>query len=323
MKVRTRRLVNSPRPLVRYSAGVFVLFTGASPAYAHEGRPLAPHDLWHAWEWDPAVTVPLVLSALLYGSGVRRLWRRTARGRGLRRREVAAFAVGWVALAAALVSPLHALGGVLFSAHMTQHELLMVLAAPLLVLGRPLIAFIWAFPRAGRRRVGAFVRRPVVRVTWLAISRPRVAWCVHAVALCLWHVPVLYEATLVSTAAHTAQHTSFFGTALIFWWALFNPGREGYGAAVGYLFAAAILTGAIGALLAFAPTLWYEAYAATTGPWGLTPLGDQQLGGIIMWIPGGISYLVAGITLFGLWLRDSERRTQRHGRQVLAAQGGQ
>jgi cytochrome c oxidase assembly factor CtaG len=240
----------------------------------------------------------------------------------VRRREVAAFAVGWATLAGALISPLHALGAVLFSAHMTQHELLMVVATPLLVLGRPLVAFIWAFPPAGRRRIASWVRWPALRSAWLAISRLTVAWWVHAAALCLWHVPVLYELTLVSSVAHAAQHASFVGSALLFWWALFNPGRERYGLAVGYLFGAVILTGALGALLTFAPTLWYEAYAATTGNWGLTPLDDQQLGGIIMWIPGGISYLVAGMALFALWLREAERRAQRRERGLLATSAG-
>jgi putative membrane protein len=304
-------------------AGLALLLVAvASPAYAHEGRPLAPHDLWRAWELDPALTVPLALTALLYGAGVRRLWRAAAPGRGVRRREVAAFALGWATLAGALISPLHALGGVLFSAHMTQHELLMVVATPLLVLGRPLVAFIWAFPPAGRRRIASWLRWPALRSAWLAASRLAVAWWVHAAAICVWHVPALYELTLASTAAHAAQHASFVGSALLFWWALFNPGREGYGVAVGYLFGAAILTGALGALLTFAPTLWYQAYAATSGSWGLTPVDDQQLGGIIMWIPGGISYLVAGLVLFAQWLRESELRARHRERGRLAASAG-
>ena len=308
----------SRTPAARWAVALLTL-GAASPAYAHDGRPLEPHDLWGAWELDLAVVLPLLASGLLYWIGVRRLWRAAARGRGLRRGHVATFTAGWVTLAVALVSPLHALGGVLFSAHMTQHQLLIGLAAPLLVLGRPLVAFLWAFPAPARRRLGLWTRRPEVQSTWRLVSRPGFAWWIHAGALGVWHVPVLYDATVTSRAAHAAQHASFIGTALLFWWAAFNPGRQRYGFAVVYLFAATILTGALGALLAFAPMPWYEAYTATTGAWGLTPLDDQQLGGVIMWVPGGLTYLVAGVALFGLWLRESERRTSDRDRRVLTA----
>ena len=89
-----------------------------------------------------------------------------------------------------------------------------------------------------------------------------------------------------------------------------------------YLFAATILTGALGALLAFAPDLWYTAYAATTGAWGLTPLDDQQLGGVIMWVPGGGTYLIAALALFAAWLRKAEARAiQNDARLAIAARG--
>jgi cytochrome c oxidase assembly factor CtaG len=282
-----------------------------SAALAHDGRPLEPHDLWHAWEWNPAVTAPLAIVALLYALGVARLWGSAGTGRGVRRIDAVAFAGGWLTLVGALVSPLHALGGALFAAHMAQHELLMVVAAPLLVLGRPVIALLWGLPRAVRRSIGVWAGEPHLRATWRTISRPTVAWLIHTIALAVWHLPALYDATVVDGVAHAAQHASFLGTALLFWWAVLNPGREGYGVAVGTMFATSIVTGAIGALLAFAPAIWYQVYVATTGPWGLTPLEDQQLGGIIMWIPGGVSYLVAGIALFGLWLRQSSRRASR------------
>jgi putative membrane protein len=279
----------------------------ATPALAHEGRTLAPHDLWSAWEWSPAVTIPLGLAAALYVVGVRRLWRQAARWRGLTGRDVVSFAVGWSALVVALVSPLHALGGVLFAAHMAQHELIMVVAAPLLVLGRPLIAFVWACPRTLRRAATSWVRWVPVRATWRVLTTATVAWWLHAAALGVWHLPRPYEATLSSDAIHALQHTSFLVTALLFWWVVLHPSRARQGAALVYLFVAILVTGGFGALLAFAPAVWYPAYSATTGAWGLTPLQDQQLGGIIMWIPGGVSYIVAALAIVAGWLRDSRR----------------
>jgi cytochrome c2 len=120
---------------------------------------------------------------------------------------------------------------------------------------------------------------------------------------------------------HSLQHISFLGTALLFWWTIFKTrGSElGYGGAVFYLFATALQTGALGALLAFSSSLWYPAYAASTGPWGLTPLEDQQLGGLIMWIPGSIPYLVAGLYMFARWLRAAETRSLRRETAMFAA----
>jgi putative membrane protein len=294
------------------------LALGAAPAraFAHEGRPLAPHDLWGAWSLEPVVIAALAASLWLYVHGVRVLWRRAGVGHGVRRWEAAAFAAGWVTLALALVSPLHALGSVLFSAHMVQHELLMALAAPLLVLGRPLIPAVWALPRSWRGRAGRAVNTGPARAAWLAVSAPFAAWLLHAVALWLWHVPIWYQATLESELAHSLQHASFLVTALLFWWALLRGrgSRMRHGASVLYLFTTLLHTGALGALLAFSTTLWYPAYGATTGPWGLTPLEDQQLAGLIMWIPASLSYLVAALWLVTEWLREAERRVLRRER---------
>jgi putative membrane protein len=127
-------------------------------ALVPDGRPLAPHDLWGAWSFEPAVVAALVLSAGLYLCGVRALGGGAGRGRGVQLWEAGAFGAGWVLLLVGLVSSLHRLGEVLFSAHMAQHELLMAAAAPLLVLGRPIVAFVWALPMSG-----SWLREPAPR----------------------------------------------------------------------------------------------------------------------------------------------------------------
>lgn len=277
----------------------------------HAGAPLAPHDLWSAWSLEPAFTLPLAAAAALYARGVHRLWTRAGRGRGVTGGAAGAFAAGWLALAAALVSPLHPLGGVLFSAHMAQHELLMVVAAPLLVAGRPLVPTLWALPRRWRASLGAAARARAVAATWAWLRAPLHAWWLHVGALLLWHLPPLYQATLRHEGVHAAQHVSFFGSALLFWWALLHARAPRRGAAVAYLFAAMLATSVLGALLTVSTRLWYPAYAATTAPWGLMPLQDQELGGIIMWIPGGLSYLLAALWLLGRLLRDATARPAR------------
>ncbi len=308
------------RNLKRGAATVAMLAGFPLPALAHTGQPLAPHDLWAAWSFEPVVVVALIISAWLYTQGVARLWSKGV-GVGIRRREAAAFAGGWLALLIALVSPLHSLGGVLFSAHMAQHELLIAVSAPLLVLGRPLIPFLWALPQNWRREAGEWSKNAGVARTWQLLTLPSVAFSLHAIALWTWHLPGPYQSTLHSELMHTLQHSSFLFSALLFWWTIFKVrgSHLGYGSAVFYLFATGMQTGALGALLTFAPSLWYPAYAATTGPWGLTPLEDQQLGGLIMWIPGSVPYLLAGLAVFARWLGESDRRSARHSATMAAA----
>ena len=279
-------------------------------ALLHAGAPA--HHLWTAWSWSPGIVFPLVVAAFLYGRGLRLLWDEHV-GRGIRVWEATCFAAGWIIAAFALVSPLHALAEQLFAAHMIQHELLMVVAAPLLVLGRPLIPMLWAFPSPTRRRIGAWVRQPRVRTVWRALAPPGIAFTVHGAAIWLWHAPPLFEATLANDTVHAAQHASFFGTALLFWWAIVQtrapngrPRAAGFGVAVLLLFGTAVHTSALGALLTFSRTLWYPAYGSAAAAWGLSPWEDQQLAGLIMWIPASVGYLVAALLLFSAWLRASE-----------------
>jgi len=199
---------------------------------------------------------------------------------------------------------------------MTEHEILMLVAAPLLVLGRPLFVWLWALPLAWRRTVGDWSKRPWVRYGWQALTLPLVAWSIQAVALWVWHAPLLFQAMLQSELIHTLQHVSFRLSALLFWWAVLHGGRGwmGYGAATLYVFTTSIHSGALGALLTFSSRLWYPTYRVSTAAWGLTPLEDQQLGGLLMWIPAGLVYLFAGLALMAGWLRYTEAGThQRRG----------
>jgi putative membrane protein len=281
--------------------------------FAHAGAPLRPHDLWRAWTFEPVSIGLLVASGVLYGCGLTRLWHAAGTGRGVRRRDAWAFATGWMFLALALLSPLHALGGVLFSAHMAQHELLMTVAAPLLVLGKPLIPFVWALSPRWRRVTGRWASAKSIARPWAALTHPAAAFLVHGAAIWIWHLPSLYDAAVTSEAMHAAQHATFFGTALLFWWVVFHPSpaRGGTPAAIGILFGTVLHTGALGAALTLMPRLVYSAYAATTVPWGLMPTDDQQLGGLIMWVPGGLAYIVAALALVARMLRESEQRVAR------------
>jgi putative membrane protein len=261
-----------------------------------------------SWTWPPFIIIPLLLAAVLYIAGIIRMWPRNLHA-GLSWKEIVCFACGWLSLLAALDSPIHELSEQLFSVHMVQHEILMLVSAPLLLLGRPSLVFVWALP-ARWRRMRPLTSHWAIRAPWALISAPVVAWSLHAVALWLWHAPVLFDATLRSDAIHAAQHISFFDTALLFWWTLLGEHRSRLsdGAAIVYVFTTGIHMGILGALLTFAPRPWYPAYALTAPLWHLSALEDQQLGGLIMWIPAGTILFIATLFLLHRWMKHSDQR---------------
>ena len=249
-------------------------------------------------------------SALVYSAGAIRLWRKGVFGKGLKWWEPACFAAGWLTLVVAQVSPLAWLSDQLFSAHMTQHELLMLVAAPLIVLGRPMVVMLWALPSAARGRIGLLSQQPTVSRPWRLLTTPLVVWGLDGAALWLWHLPAWFEGALADSNWHLVQHASFLGTAALFWWTIVHGryGRLGYGMAVLYVFTTMLHSGVLGALFTFAPRTFYATYSRTAPAWNVTPLEDQQLAGLIMWIPFGAVFLIVGLALFAAWMGESDRR---------------
>jgi putative membrane protein len=289
---------------------------------AAAGAPITPPDVWTAWVWDPFVLIGLVVAAAVYARGLRTYWRRVGTGRGVRVWQAAAYACGLAALVLALVSPLDALAEALFAAHMVQHLVLLLVAAPLLVLGAPLVPALWALRRARRLALGRWWRGArSVRAAWRALSQPGLVWALYAATLWLWHLPALYQAALASAPTHALEHATLLGSALLFWWTALHagrPGRLGRGLDVLYVFTAGLQSGLLGILLTFARTPWYPAYAPGEAAWGLTPLEDQQLAGLLMWVPGGVVHLLAALALFVGWLDAAEREAQRRERAAEA-----
>jgi putative membrane protein len=246
----------------------------------------------------------LALSVALYLAGMRRLWPRSRGGRRALLRQGALFAAGWLTLVAALASPLDGMGSQLFSAHMLQHELLMIVAAPLLVLGRPLAQWTWALPVAARRRLRGVQRAWRRPGLWQLLTGVTGACVVQSAALWAWHLPAWFRAALEHPGLHVLQHATFVAAALCFWWSVLRPGpaRRRAPPSIASLFVTTLTTGALGALLTFAGTPWYAEPGV--GPlFGLTPLEDQQLGGLLMWIPGGTVYMVIALVLGARALR--------------------
>jgi cytochrome c oxidase assembly factor CtaG len=193
---------------------------------------------------------------------------------------------------------------------MTQHEILMLVAAPLLVLGRPLVVLLWSLPADARQRVGKLVTGDGVAMAWRVTTAPLTTLLVHGLAVWVWHVPRLFDAALESEPIHALQHLCFFVSAALFWWAIIHGryGRAGYGVSVLFVFATALHQSVLGALLTLGRVVWYPLAAARARETGFDPLQDQQLAGLLMWVPSGVLFTLLGLALFSAWLGDSERR---------------
>jgi putative membrane protein len=297
----------------------------ACPEHGAGALPPAGHaalDL--GWTWDPWLVVPFALSAATYTLGVRRLWRHAGRNHGVRLLHVVAFAAGLAALVVALLSPLDGASDALFSAHMTQHELIMLVAAPLLVAGRPWLPAMWALPPVPRRHVLGWIASPRARRRFRWFTNPVLVLLAHGLTLWLWHLPWLFEAALESEFVHGVQHATFFATSALFFYALLHGryGRGGYGVAVCFVFVSALHSGLLGALVTFARGNLYPLHAERTHALSRCAIEDQQLAGLIMWVPACAALLVVGLALFSAWLGEAERRTTRAEREQRRAAPG-
>jgi cytochrome c oxidase assembly factor CtaG len=280
-------------------ASAFVLAPDVAAAHGTAGQ--------DGWTLSFSITLPLAALLLIYSCGLARLWTRAGWGRGVRPWQAACFALGWGLLVVALVSPLHELGQQLFTAHMIEHEILMIAAAPLLVVSRPLGAMLWALPQEATRIVAAAARWRLTGLCWRGLTEPASASILHGAAIWVWHLPLLFDAALRSEPLHWLQHFSFLTSALLFWWALLNgrQRRRSYGAAVFYLFFTSLHCGLLGLLLAFARTPLFAGQDSAAAARGLTALEDQQLGGFIMWMPAGGAYMCAALIMAGFWINRS------------------
>lgn len=254
-----------------------------------------------AWRWDPEWMVPLLLltAASSYLFGLSRLRSRASRA-GPRTRL--AWFFGLAVAGAALFGPLDAAAHDLFSAHMIQHLILILVVAPALVAGHPARVLGAAFPVAVRRFSVRSSGHSIAR----AVRSPIVVGLLTAGVLGAWHIPLLYGAALHSDVVHAAEHGSFVTTGVAFW--SFILSRRPVGIRAALMFAVFLFSGALGALLTFSGTVFYPMHARGPAAWGLTPMSDQQLAGVVMWVPSGFIYVLSFVVLFVTWMHRLETR---------------
>ncbi len=279
---------------------------------------VAPSEVAGSWTFEPAVVTALVVTAVLYGRGRTRLGRRIQGGGSSAR--AAAFYGALVVLAAALLSPLDGLASTLFTAHMVQHLLLMVVAAPLAVYARPTAALVAGLPTQGRRLARGARGDVWDRVRDAALN-PLVVWTVGALVLWAWHMPGLYESALSNDALHALEHASFFGTALLFWSVVLASGtRRGVPRPIAALLvvASGLQSSALGAVLLFAGKPLYPSHLPGARAWDVSPLGDQQLAGALMWGPPALLYVAVMGWLLVRWFAEVDAANPQPVRPVGA-----
>jgi cytochrome c oxidase assembly factor CtaG len=278
-----------------------MILTSAGAALAHGGE---EHGARPEWTFDPWIVTPIALACVLYAFGSLKLVLRS-KDKGLLVKSGTAYWSGWIVLVAALLSPLHFLGEHLFTFHMIEHELLMAVAAPLIVLARPIGILLWALPRTFRRLAAPLIKNDATERLWSIVTNGTVATLLHGLAIWVWHAPALFDATVTIVTLHRLQHLSFFLTAIFFWWAIIW--KVGKGAAAWHLFVTMVHTSILGALITVAPRVVYVTQTQAAPDWGLTPLEDQQLAGIVMWVPGGIIYAGVALAMLAAWISASGR----------------
>jgi putative membrane protein len=285
--------------LIRFGPALIVAAHSTGLAHAGEDHGAAP-----GWTLDAWVTAPLGLLLFLFVLGKARLAHRST----VARPESWLFLPGWVVLTISLTSPLHEGGEVSFTLHMIEHELIMLVATLLLAASHAGGILAWGLPSPLRQALSGSWKSPVTWL-WRRLTEPVIATIVQVAVMWAWHAPALFDRALDSQGWHVAQHASFIAASLLFWIAMLSPGRGGYLLSAACLFVTSLVGGALGALMALSQSPWYAAYAAMDmSGVGLDPLTDQQLAGLLMWVPGGLVHGAAALFLLYRWLNRSEER---------------
>ncbi|MFA7248807.1 MAG: cytochrome c oxidase assembly protein [Dehalococcoidia bacterium] len=269
---------------------------------------------WQAWSFDPALIVPVAIVGWFYLRGLRR-WEHRSREHPWWR--TALFATGLGIYVLSMESPVDRLGAHHFSMHMVQHELVMTYAVPLMLLGAPTTPLLRGMPGWMRQGiVRPLAGRAATRWAYRALTHPAVTIFLMTVVVWSWHlVPGWWEASLADQKVHDVQHVSFTLVSLLFWWNVIDPkplhSRIAHLPRVLYIFAGTIPKHVLAAMLTFAPHTFYPTYETVRRVLPIDPASDQQLAGVIMWVPSEAITLIAMAIVFFTWLRIGERRQRR------------
>ncbi len=280
--------------------GIVAVATATHSAPHHDTLRLGA-SVWEAWSFDPVVLLAAAVAALCFARGLRR-WPNVGRANATSR--AVSYYVGLVTVVLALLSPIDGLGSHHLTAHMVQH-LMLTTAVPLLLLGSPVVPILRGLPRRWAARAIALARTRGATAVWSLVRRPDVAFILYGVTLAAWHViPGWYDAALRNDEVHYLEHASLVAGAFPFWHNIIGAaGRRplGYLARIPYVLSQGALQTGIGVYIALADHPLYAAYATTWPVFPLTPLEDQQLGGVVMLVYGELADILVASVLFALW----------------------
>jgi putative membrane protein len=290
------------------SCAAAATWSGTVAAHAPDGTRTQAPSLVAAFSLDPWVLLPLALLLLLHGTTLLRMRHSSAVGAA----TLTAAALGWLCLLLATVWPLDRLGEWSLAAHMAQHLLLMAFVPPLLLVALPPAMALHALPSRWQRPAGRAMR-PLNDPSLLGSSAAlTVATALQTAVMWGWHWPPLMQLALVDDLVHYAMHASFLAAGLLFWWSLLlslrAPG-SGFAPGAAAIVVAMMQMGLMGALLTFAPRVLYPFYVGRVEQLGISAFEDQQLAGLLMWVPASVPYLVGGLWLLHRWLAQMERRS--------------
>lgn len=263
-------------------------------------------SILRSWSWQPFILMGLGVAALSYAYAFYYFWqhgwlgRLTRRGL-IRRSQPWYFAAGLVTIFIALFSPIDVLAGMLFMMHMLQHMLLMMVAAPLLLLGLPVPLIRW------------FLQETKLKGLVAGLTFPLVAYALLSLNFLSWHIPAMYEAALRNELIHDLQHALFFYTALFYWWRIIDPTAGWFPlwhwppAKWVYLLVAAPPSYVLGSILWGSSSVWYPYYTEVPRLWGLSPLWDQRYAGMLMWLQGWM-FVMVSMGVFFLWYHPEQEQ---------------
>ena len=272
-------------------------------------------EFFLAWDFSSVPAVIFLLLAGAYLAGTTRLalrsnsdnkfWSKAATG-----------VTGYVLLAIGLAGPLDFYSGDLFTMHMAQHIVIAIFAAPLILIARPMPAYVWSLPRPLRIGAGAALTRDGITIRVLRVfTRPVVSLPLFISTLYAWHIPAAYNGSLENEWLHLFMHFTMFTTAILFWWPIVGPPpirtQLNHPQRIVYLLLAVTPTALLAAIITLSKDVLYTFYLNSPGHFGWNPVADQSTGGLLMWIPGNLVYLATMMVLFFKWFNEEERKSRR------------
>lgn len=293
---------------------LLILIQSNFSAWGHTPNNSSQHLNWSLWNIHYHILLVLIALATIYFLGQKRMetWDRKNKFR-LKNKAIYYYS-GLLLLFIALLSPIDTMSDVLAWAHMLQHTLILMVAAPLMALAGPNYISQWSLSQKSWQRMKKlrFLLTGLLKVS--RFKRPIIAWALYIITLTLWHIPIFYEAALKWEWLHDIQHFLFFVSAYYFWRVLFDPFQATIAPLTGilYCFVASLHGIILGVLMTLSPEAWYGPYLVSAPQYGYDPLHDQQIAGFIMWMPAGISYALAALSLLfkGFKLSSSVYKNQ-------------